>query len=98
MNLLAYVNESDFRLSGRVRAWPHPRWLHQWMVASSHLGDGWLWLAAAGMQAALGEWNQLLAAALAAALANAAIVVLKRRVRRQRPRSYDSVWLSLSGD
>jgi undecaprenyl-diphosphatase len=84
--LLTYVTESDFRWSGRVCAWCPPRWFRSWMIAASRLGDGWLWLAAAAWLAAVGHLDLLSAAALAAALANIAVVVLKRRIRRPRPR------------
>jgi undecaprenyl-diphosphatase len=44
--VLAYVNASDLRVSGRVRGWMPPRWIRLWMLWATRLGDGWLWLAA----------------------------------------------------
>jgi len=88
--LLTYVTESDFRLSGRVCAWCPPRWFRSWMVGASRLGDGWLWLLAAALLGADGRFRLLSATALAAALANVSLVVLKRRFCRPRPRPHQA--------
>jgi undecaprenyl-diphosphatase len=87
--LLTYVTESDFRLSGRVCAWCPPRWFRLWMVAATRLGDGWLWLLAAVALPLAGRLDLLEAAALAAVLANASIILLKKRFRRPRPRPHE---------
>jgi undecaprenyl-diphosphatase len=87
--LLTYVTESDFRLSGRVCAWCPPRWFRLWMVGATRLGDGWLWFLAAALLVVTRRWDLLAAAAVAAALANASIVLLKRRFRRPRPRPHE---------
>jgi undecaprenyl-diphosphatase len=86
--LLAYVNDSDFRVNHRLVAWHPPRWFRLWMVAATRLGDGWLWLATGlCLLAAGGRGRDVLgAAAVATALANGLLVALKRRVRRPRPR------------
>ena len=85
--VLAYVNASDLRLTGRVRGWMPPRWIRLWMLWATRLGDGWLWLAAGlALLAGGGRFHRVLAAAaIAAGGANIAIVVLKRRFRRRRP-------------
>jgi undecaprenyl-diphosphatase len=87
MNVLAYVNDSDLRISGRVWAWRPPRWLRLWMLWATRLGDGWLW-AGLGLLllAAGGEGYRLLASGtIAAGLSNLLLIPLKRRVRRRRP-------------
>jgi undecaprenyl-diphosphatase len=96
--LLSYVTESDFRLSGRVCAWQPPRFCRYGMRAATRLGDGWLWLAAAGWLAVAGRLDLLSAAALAAVLANVAVVVLKRRFRRPRPRATLAVPVAFAFD
>jgi len=85
--VLAYVNASDDRISGRVRAWLPPRWIRWWMLWATRLGDGWLWLAVAFVLLdGAGRWRRVLAAAaLAAGLANVVLVMLKRKFRRRRP-------------
>lgn len=85
--VLAYVNDSDLRVSGRLRAWKPPRWLRIWMVTATRLGDGWAWLAIAGLLAAGGgpHHRALAVGAAAASVASSALVLLKRRFRRPRP-------------
>jgi undecaprenyl-diphosphatase len=85
--VLLYVNESDLRLSGRLLDWAPPRWFRTWMIWTSKLGDGWLWLLT-GLLLALGgtECHRALAAgAVSMGLANPTLVVLKKRFRRRRP-------------
>jgi undecaprenyl-diphosphatase len=85
--VLAYVLQSDDRLSDRVLSWRPPRWIRLWMLWASRLGDGWLWLATAVLLAAAGpEGRPVLArGALSAGFANLLLVLVKKRVRRARP-------------
>ncbi len=87
MSVLGYVLVSDDRLLDRVVAWRPPRWVRVWMLAASRLGDGWLWLAAAALLAADGSFGLrvLGAGVVSAAIANALLLSVKRRVRRPRP-------------
>jgi hypothetical protein len=57
------------------------------MLTATRLGDGWLWLATAALLAASGDrgFQVLSAGAVAAGVANALLVFVKRRVRRARP-------------
>lgn len=85
--LLTFVNDSDFRVSGRVRDWTPPRWVCLWMRGATRVADLWLWPALALLLGAAGPAGReaLLAGAAAALVANALLVFLKRRVRRRRP-------------
>jgi undecaprenyl-diphosphatase len=85
--VLAYVDLSDRRISGRVWAWRPPRWVRAWMLYASLLGDGWLWLGLGLVLLAAGDPGQRLiaAGALAAGIASALLLPLKRRFRRARP-------------
>ena len=85
--VLAYVSESDLRVSRRVRRWTPPRFVRLWMLWATKLGDGWLWLAiGVALLAGGGPFHRVLAAAaIAAGVANIALVVMKRRFRRRRP-------------
>jgi len=85
--VLAFVNDSDVRISGRVRGWMPPRWIRWWMLSATKVGDGWLWFCAAFLLLdGAGRWRRILAAAaLAAGLGNLTLVILKRTVRRSRP-------------
>jgi undecaprenyl-diphosphatase len=87
VTVLAYVLASDDRVSGRLLGWRPPRWIRAWMLSATRLGDGWLWLLTAALLLTSGHrgLRVLGAGAVAAALANALLVVVKRRVRRPRP-------------
>jgi undecaprenyl-diphosphatase len=85
--VLTYVTDSDLRLARRLRAWLPPDWVRMWMIVATRLGDGWLWaVTGLGLLAAGAPYRRvLLGAALAAALANGTIVLVKPRLRRARP-------------
>jgi undecaprenyl-diphosphatase len=87
VSVLAYVLASDDRLSGRILEWRPPRWVRVWMLTATRLGDGWLWLVTAALLAASGNrgLQVLSAGAVAAGVANALLVCVKRRIRRARP-------------
>lgn len=89
--VLSYVNERDFRVNDRLLAWAPPRWFRLWMLWASRLGDGWLWLLTGVLLLLSGSsvgLHTLAAVAVAMGIANAALVVLKRRFRRPRPCDY----------
>ena len=89
--VFSYVNDHDLRVTGRLFAWRPPRWFRLWMLGASRLGDGWLWLLT-GLLLLLGGSSiclrTLAAVAVAMAIANTALVVLKRRFHRRRPCTY----------
>ncbi len=87
MSVLGYVEDSDFRISGRLLEWRPPRWFRVFMITATRAGDGWLWLVVGLALASGGSDGHrvLAAAAVAAGLANILQVLLKRRVRRTRP-------------
>ena len=87
MSVIGYVLASDDRLFGQLCAWRPPRLVRLWMLWATRLGDGWLWLLAAALLATSGirGLRVLSAGLVAAAVANALLIVAKRRVRRARP-------------
>ena len=82
--VLSYIEASDRRLSSRVARWRFPRWVRHWMRVTSHLGDGWLWVACVGFMAFKDPTGLERSASLAVAV-NGLLVVLKRTTRRNRP-------------
>lgn len=88
--MLAYVSAEDFRMFDRVLAFRPPRWVRLWTLWATRLGDGWLQVATGLVLLALGSdyWRILAACTVATGVANAAMVVLKRRFRRKRPCEY----------
>jgi undecaprenyl-diphosphatase len=87
MSVLAMMRTSDDRLWGHLLEWQPPRWFRAWMLTASRLGDGWLWPVAAVLLfvSGHGDAQTLVAMAVAAAVANASLLLVKGRVRRPRP-------------
>ncbi|HVQ27991.1 MAG TPA: phosphatase PAP2 family protein [Vicinamibacteria bacterium] len=89
--VLSYVNDRDFQVSSLLSAWAPPRWFRLWMLWASRLGDGWLWLFT-GILLLLGGSSRCLrtlaGVAVAMSIANAVLVLLKRRFHRPRPCAY----------
>lgn len=85
--LLAHVTESDARISNRLRAWMPSPWIRTWMLSSTRLGDGWLWVTCGALLAGQGgtHLETLAAGLVASGLASLTFMVLKRRIRRPRP-------------
>jgi undecaprenyl-diphosphatase len=79
--ILVFGERTDHRLMIRVNRWRPPRWLRFWMLASTRLGDGWLWYLS-GLMVALFGGPSRGRALLATALASGAGIVLFRRVKR----------------
>ncbi len=83
--VLAYFDSNDQRVSGRLADWSPPVWFQTWMLWATRLGDGWLWAFVALCLLAIGDFPALLAALLSCALANAVMILLKKKFRRSRP-------------
>ena len=89
MNPIHLVAHSDDWVSGRIHGWRPPRWVQVWMVASTRLGDGWVWL----VMVVLAPSRAPLAETMIAIVAvNTAQVALKRAFRRARPSGPVSWW------
>jgi undecaprenyl-diphosphatase len=84
--LLTYIDSGDRAFSDFISQWSSPRWFQLWMLYASRLGDGWLWAALGLTLAASGDYGALTTAALACSVASVAMIGLKRRFRRCRPR------------
>ena len=89
MNPIHLVAHSDDWVSGRVHAWRPPRWVQVWMVASTRLGDGWVWLAMVVLAPSRAPLAETMVAIVAV---NTAQVALKRAFRRARPHGPVSWW------
>lgn len=83
-----YIQARDHQVMKRVNRWRPPRWLRYWMIASTKLGDGWIWYSV-GIALLLfgGEYRYL--AFAAGVTAEAATIVLfrflKKLSKRKRP-------------
>ena len=89
MNPIHLVAHSDDWVSGRIHGWRPPRWVQVWMVASTRLGDGWVWL----VMVVLAPSRAPLAETMVAIVTvNTAQVALKRAFRRARPSGPVSWW------
>jgi len=89
MNPIHLVAHSDDWVSGRIHGWRPPRWVQVWMVASTRLGDGWVWLAMVVLAPSRAPLAETVVAIVAV---NTAQVALKRAFRRARPTGPVSWW------
>jgi undecaprenyl-diphosphatase len=86
MSILAYVQHSDLQMSVRLCRWGGPRWFRRMMLIITRLGDGWLWLVGlAVLSWAMQPQAALRELALAAAITNLTLILMKRTCRRSRP-------------
>jgi undecaprenyl-diphosphatase len=87
--VLVYLDSGDRRLFYRLSCWTPPHWFRLWMLIATRLGDGWLWILVALALLVARDYAALVAAGLACGVANIAMILLKRRFKRCRPRRQD---------
>lgn len=83
-----FIQNRDDRVMRRMNNWKAPRWIRFWMLASTRMGDGWLWYSLGAILLALGGSRGYEAVGAAGSAAIAGIFVfkaLKKLSRRQRP-------------
>jgi undecaprenyl-diphosphatase len=83
-----FIQARDHQVMRKVHRWRPPRWLRFWMIASTRLGDGWIWYSF-GIALLLFGGDMRFIAFVASVLAEAASVVvfriLKKASKRKRP-------------
>ena len=83
-----FIQARDYQVMRKVHRWRAPRWLRYWMIASTKLGDGWIWYSV-GIALLLFGGEMRFIAFAASASAEAATVVIFRYVKkvskRKRP-------------
>jgi undecaprenyl-diphosphatase len=88
-----FIQARDHQVMRRVNRWRAPRWLRYWMIASTKLGDGWIWYSV-GIALLLFGGEMRFVAFGAAASAEAATIVLFRFIKkvskRKRPCQLES--------
>jgi undecaprenyl-diphosphatase len=83
-----FIENRDHRVMHRLNHWQAPRWIRFWMLASTRMGDGWLWYSLAGIVLLVGGTSRYAAvgASMCAALAGVVVFKLLKAVsRRERP-------------
>jgi undecaprenyl-diphosphatase len=81
------IERRDHRVMLRMNRWRAPRWIRYWMIATTRLGDGWLWYAMAAMLLMFGGPQRYAAVCTAGSAALAGVGVFKALKRlSQRPR------------
>lgn len=86
--MLSFILIRDHKLMKRVNRWPAPRWVRIWMICATRGGDGWLWYAMGLIILLFGgnmRYAAVASAGLAAAVAIASFLILKRLAGRRRP-------------
>jgi undecaprenyl-diphosphatase len=88
-----FIQARDHQVMRKVNRWRAPRWLRYWMIASTRLGDGWVWYSV-GIALLLFGGEMRFVAFGASALAEAATVLLfgtiKKASKRKRPCQLES--------
>ena len=88
-----FIQARDYQVMRKVHRWRPPRWLRFWMIASTRLGDGWVWYSV-GIALLLFGGDMRFIAFAASASAEAATVVifrfLKKASKRKRPCQLES--------
>ena len=88
-----FIQNRDHQVMRKVHRWRAPRWLRYWMIASTKLGDGWIWYSIGIALLLLGGESRFVAFG-AAATAEAATVILFRFIKkvskRKRPCQLES--------
>jgi undecaprenyl-diphosphatase len=83
-----FIQARDYQVMRKVHRWRPPRWLRFWMIASTRLGDGWIWYSV-GIALLLFGGEMRFIAFAASASAEAATVFLfrflKKASKRKRP-------------
>lgn len=83
-----FIQARDHQVMRKVHRWRPPRWLRFWMVASTRLGDGWIWYSV-GIALLLFGGEMRFIAFGAGVMAEAATIFLfrflKKASKRKRP-------------
>jgi len=86
-NLWGYIDRRDHRLMRQMNRWRAPGWIRIWMIASTRMGDGWIWYGLGLMLLAYGGPQRFAAIGAAGSAAVLGIFVFKALKRlSQRPR------------
>jgi len=86
-NLWGYIDRRDHRLMRQMNRWRAPGWIRIWMIASTRMGDGWIWYGLGLMLLAYGGPQRFVAIGAAGSAAVLGIFVFKALKRlSQRPR------------
>lgn len=82
------IESRDLSVMRRVNRWSAPRWFRLFMIASTRMGDGWLWYAAGAALLLWGGSERFVAigsAGLAVLSGIVMFLILKRVSHRKRP-------------
>jgi undecaprenyl-diphosphatase len=88
-----FIQARDHQVMRKVHRWRPPRWLRFWMIASTKLGDGWIWYSVGIAVLLFGGDNRFIAFTAAATAEAATVVVfrlIKKASKRKRPCQLES--------
>ncbi len=86
--MIRLISAGDRKIMLRVNQWVPPRWFRTWMLASSHAGDGGLWMVLGFILLAFGgtrRFRALEAGLISSAIGWAVFFLVKRVTGRERP-------------
>lgn len=82
------IESRDLRLMRRMHQWKPPRWFRILVIATTRMGDGWVWYMLGGILLAFGGLQRFLAVASGASATLAGVIffrAIKGVSRRKRP-------------
>jgi undecaprenyl-diphosphatase len=88
-----FILARDHQVMRKVHRWRAPRWLRYWMIASTRLGDGWIWYSVGIALLLFGGEMRFVAFAASASAEVATVVlfrVIKKASKRKRPCQLES--------
>ncbi|HEY2647032.1 MAG TPA: phosphatase PAP2 family protein [Candidatus Acidoferrales bacterium] len=83
-----FIQARDHQVMRKVHRWRPPRWLRFWMIASTKLGDGWIWYTVGIALLLFGGEMRFIAFAASASAEAATVVIfrlIKKASKRKRP-------------
>src|SRR3984893_4404124 len=88
-----FIQARDYQVMRKVHRWRPPRWLRYWMIASTRLGDGWVWYSVGIVLLLFGGDRRFIAFAASASAEVATLVLfryIKKASKRKRPCQLES--------
>jgi undecaprenyl-diphosphatase len=88
-----FIQARDHQVMRKVHRWRPPRWLRFWMIASTKLGDGWIWYTVGIAVLLFGGDTRFVAFAAGASAEVATVLIfrlIKKASKRKRPCQLES--------
>ena len=92
-----FIQARDYQVMRKVHRWRAPRWLRFWMIASTKLGDGWIWYSVGITLLLFGGDMRFIAFAASASAEAATVVLFSASSKRSANESAPATWNRTAG-